>query len=103
MLATQAGSYILIVTNVAGSATSTPAALRILVTPALSGISITGSTVSITVPSTPGLVYMLEYKDLLTDTSWTPLPPPATGTGGILLLQDTNATAPNRFYRVRTE
>jgi hypothetical protein len=94
---------VLVVTNIAGAVTSAPANLRVLVTTDAGSISVTGSTVSITVTSVVGLIYTLESKDLLTDPAWTTIPPSSTGTGGILLLQDTNATVPSRLYRVRTE
>ena len=99
----QAGSYQVIVTNLAGAATSAPAALRILVTPEPGSLVLTGNTFSLSLPGVEGLIYTLEYKDVLTDLDWTPIPPSATGAGAILLLQDTNATVPYRFYRIRTE
>ena len=99
----QAGSYQVVVTNPAGAATSAPAVLRILVTPEPGSLVLTGNTFSVSVPGIQGLIYSLEYKDALTDPDWISIPPSATGAGSILFLQDTNATAPARFYRIRTE
>ncbi|HWY75137.1 MAG TPA: hypothetical protein VN281_05945, partial [Verrucomicrobiae bacterium] len=50
--------------------------------------------------SEPGITYVLEYKNSLSDPAWTPLPPGAAGTGGVLVLQDTTGPQPRRFYRV---
>jgi hypothetical protein len=36
----------------------------------------------------------------LTDTNWTTLSPVTPGTGGQLILQDTNSLPTLRFYRV---
>ena len=44
--------------------------------------------------------YVLQFKNSLADANWTPLPA-MPGNGGLLMLTDTNATAPHRFYRVR--
>ena len=99
----QAGSYTALVTNVSGSTTSSPAVLRVLAPPAVGSIQQSGATVSVTFSSYAGLNYVLEYKSLLTDPIWIPLAPSATGTGGWLMLQDTNPPAQHRFYRVRCE
>jgi hypothetical protein len=99
----QAGTYRVIVTNVAGALTSAPATLRVLVSPLFSGVSKTGSTFSISFPGVNGLVYTLEYKDTLPALLWTPILPATTGSVGTLTLKDTGATGANRFYRVRTE
>jgi hypothetical protein len=99
----QAGNYVLVVTNLGGAITSAPADLRVLVTADAGSINVTGSIASITVTSVVGLIYTLESKDHLTDPTWIPIPPSSTGTGGILILQDTNAFVPSRLYRVRTE
>jgi len=47
-----------------------------------------------------GRVYALEYKDSLSDNTWTALPLVA-GTGGMLLLTDNTAPTSQRFYRVQ--
>ena len=47
-----------------------------------------------------GSVYRLEYKNSLSETMWTPLPLIA-GNGKILVLTDSGASGPQRFYRVR--
>jgi hypothetical protein len=79
------------------------ACCRTLVPPLIAGVSVSGSAVSISVPSVGGLNYTLEYKNALTDASWTPLPPTVTGTAGTIVLQDTNAPTTSRFYRVRAD
>jgi hypothetical protein len=55
---------------------------------------------SCSLPTQNGKVYMMEYKDSLTDSSWTALPL-AAGNGGVLTLTDPIATSSQRFYRVR--
>lgn len=46
-----------------------------------------------------GKVYRMEYKDALSNTTWTPLPL-AAGNGGSLTFTDSTATNSQRFYRV---
>jgi hypothetical protein len=46
---------------------------------------------------------VLEYKNSLDDPTWTPLPPATAATGSVMALQDTNAPAASRYYRVRRE
>ncbi len=58
-----------------------------------------GHRFSVRVPSVRGRVYTLEFKNSLSDPSWTPLPM-VVGDGSELLLSDPNATTPHRFYRV---
>lgn len=57
-----------------------------------------GFSVSLTTRS--GSVYRLEYKNSLSDSTWTPLPLVA-GTGRVVRLNDPATNAPQRFYRVR--
>ena len=98
-----AGSYAVIITNSAGSITSSAALLRVLDWPQLGKVTRSGPLASISFPSVAGLNYTLEYKVSLHDPVWTPLAPALTGTGGVLVLQDTNAVSETRFYRVRCE
>ena len=98
-----AGSYALIITNLAGSAASSNAYLKVLVAPTLAAPEAIGSGISIPVPSVAGLNYLLEYKNTLEDPDWTAVTSWAAGTGGILVLQDTNTPSAPRFYRVRCQ
>jgi hypothetical protein len=98
--ASQAGAYAVVITNAAGSAVSSSASLKVLVPPLIESITPTGTQVSVPVSSIVGLSYLLEYKTSLSDTNWTAVSTWVTGTGGILVLQDTNAVTATRFYRV---
>jgi hypothetical protein len=99
----QAGNYAVVVTNMAGAITSAVASLRVLVSPAITGIALAGGGTSVSLSSVAGLSYTLEYKNSLTDPAWTSLPPTLPGAGPTLILQDTNANPGSRFYRVRCE
>jgi hypothetical protein len=50
-----------------------------------------------------GQIYALEFKNTLSDATWTAILPSVTGSGSIMTLTDTTATVPTRFYRVRTQ
>jgi uncharacterized repeat protein (TIGR01451 family) len=99
----QAGTYAVVITNMAGSTTSTVASLTVLVPITMSGVSLASPAVSISFPSGTGVSYLLEYKNLLDDPTWTPLSPALPGTGGVITLQDTNTPADSRFYRLRSQ
>ncbi len=99
----QAGNYQVIVSNIVASVTSTVASLRVLVAPSIGLIpgAVSSSNVSVALQSLSNLNYLLEYKNTVTDATWTPLPPSIPGTGGPITLHDTNgAVFPSRFYRV---
>jgi alpha-tubulin suppressor-like RCC1 family protein len=59
-----------------------------------------GHSFGFTVPTRNGRVYALEYKNSLNDPQWMSFPLVA-GNGKEQLLIDPDATAPQRFYRVR--
>ena len=67
------------------------------------GLSLTAGTgASITFPSQGGQHYLLEYKNSIEGTTWTPLVS-AGATGSVMVLRDTNAPVARRFYRVLRE
>jgi len=68
--------------------------------PEIDGITVSRTNVTVSINSSAGYQYMLQYKDSLTDPQWLPLTAPAPGTGGSLILVDTNAPGVGRFYRV---
>jgi uncharacterized repeat protein (TIGR01451 family) len=62
------------------------------------------TNVAVSFLSATGFSYALEYKNSLEDAVWTPLPGTQSGTGAVLVLQDTNGTVfPTRFYRVNAQ
>ena len=56
--------------------------------------------VTITVNTTPGFAYQLQFKDDLTAAAWTNLGTATTASGGTLTFTDTTTGHPQRFYRV---
>jgi hypothetical protein len=62
--------------------------------------TLSGNSFSFSIPSQSGRIYALEYKNNITDPTWTPLPLVA-GNGANLVMTDTTATNSQRFYRVR--
>ena len=99
---TDSGSYTVVVRNSGGSVTSAAATLRVLVVPAITGISRAGATAGISFLSESGLSYTVEYRNSLAVPGWTSLTP-VIGTGVRLTVTDPAATAPARFYRVRVQ
>ena len=61
-----------------------------------------GDSVTMSVQTTVGHDYILEYKDTLSDASWTSLPA-VTGDGAQKPLTDPAPAIGQRFYRVRVE
>jgi uncharacterized repeat protein (TIGR01451 family) len=99
-----AGTYSVVVTNALGSAVSFNATLTVLPPPGMGiTIGLAGSAISISFTSQLGSSYLLEYKDSLQDPAWTPLSSAVPALGGAMVLQDTNAPAASRYYRLRRE
>jgi hypothetical protein len=99
----QTGPYFVTITNAAGTTNSSLALLRLLVSPGLnlSRANVTSTNVFFSITSVTGLNYTLQYKNVLSDPSWTTIPPAVLGSGGTILLQDPNPPIqPARFYRV---
>ena len=58
------------------------------------------NTFSLSLPTESGKVYVLEWKQALSDPGWAILPL-VSGNGGVLRLTDSAATNSQRFYRVQ--
>jgi len=69
----------------------------------VSKITKTANTTQISFSTLTGSNYVLEYKNILSDASWIPLPPSVVGNGQVMSLSDTNASTPTRFYRVHLQ
>jgi hypothetical protein len=99
-----AGAFSVVITNALGTTVSSNAALTVLPAPSPSiAINLAGPGVSVSFTSQLGSSYLLEYKDSLADPAWTPLSSPVAATGGVMVLQDTNAPAGSRYYRLRQQ
>ena len=96
----QAGNYTITITNLAGNAAS---AVQLITEMPPIGISIAGTNVYISVRSVVGLSYTLEFKNSLSDASWTPVLPAIPGSGGVIALPDPAPSANERFYRVECQ
>jgi hypothetical protein len=70
------------------------------VAPRLLGAQRLGKQFSLVLQTFVGKNYTLEYKTSLTATTWTSLST-VPGTGALQMLVDSNASGPQRFYRVR--
>jgi hypothetical protein len=90
-----AGNYILIQPTT--TADIIPNARLIIESPSLVGHSFRASVTTMLGP-----IYILEYRNLLTETNWQTAAT-APGTGGTIVLTDPAATNSARFYRIRFE
>ncbi|HEY2952768.1 MAG TPA: lamin tail domain-containing protein [Verrucomicrobiae bacterium] len=99
-----AGAYTVVVSNPAGSATSTPATLSVgpPAPPTVIQPSLHGTNFVLSVNTKICLTYIVECKDTLAAPSWTILNTIA-GNGATMTITNLSATVPRRFYRVRIQ
>jgi uncharacterized repeat protein (TIGR01451 family) len=75
--------------------------VAVMVPPVLNDPSVSASSVSASVNTLTGVGYQLQYKNQLTDPDWIPIGPVVPGTGGVIVLQDSNPpVGASRFYRL---
>jgi hypothetical protein len=63
-------------------------------------IQVSGGNVSLGWPTVPGATYRIQYKNNLTDPTWTTLGSDQSGTGYPLVLTVDTTTNAQRFYRI---
>jgi hypothetical protein len=61
-----------------------------------------GGTFSFSVPTVPGVTYVVEYSSVASGGTWIPVLV-IFGDGSVMTFTDTNATGAQRFYRVRSQ
>jgi hypothetical protein len=99
-----AGNYLVVVTNNFGAVTSSPALLKLMTAP----LSITPAVVSnspnlnLLFSSQTGFTYVVEYKTNLNSSNWTSLLT-TNGTGNPVLIQEPTTNSFSRFYRIRAQ
>jgi T5SS/PEP-CTERM-associated repeat protein len=69
----------------------------------ITSASRTGTSVTVNFTTLAGSNHVLEYKNALSDPSWSAILPGIVGTGNPASLTDTNASVPRRFYRIHLE
>ena len=74
--------------------------LTVVATPRLSGISLSSKQLGLTWPTITNETYQLEYKDNLTNATWTPLDGPLSGTGNSITITNLLSASPQRFFRL---
>jgi alpha-tubulin suppressor-like RCC1 family protein len=99
LLAADAGNYQVIVTNSAGSVTSSVASLTVVLPPQFQPVLATGGNLQFAWNALPGRTYQLQYKSDLLQTNWSALGSPITAVGGAVSTSDA-MTNSQRFYRV---
>jgi hypothetical protein len=102
MQSSNAGAYVVVVDDGFGRSltSSPPANLTIAVNPVMTN-SLSGTTYNMTAPTEVGPNYVVEFKNLLTDPSWTPLKTNA-GNGSPFVVP-VGATNAQRFFRTRMQ
>jgi hypothetical protein len=68
--------------------------------PVFQSIIPTGNSVTLTWSATPGITYRLQYKTDLGSSTWNDVPGDVLASGITASQIDTNATDPQRYYRV---
>ncbi len=97
--ASDAGDYTVVVTNAAGSVTSAPARLRVLISPLLTLAGNETTNFGFAYATVFGSTYVIESKADLNDSVWTPTAT-NTGTGSMTNFSTGLNTSSNRFYRL---
>ena len=64
-------------------------------------VQVSGTNLFLNWPGVAGQTYQLEYKNNLTDPTWTPVGSPVTGTGATLALTNNATASPQRFFHLR--
>jgi hypothetical protein len=99
----QAGNYVVTISNPAGAVVATPQLTILLPGATLAftaGTAAAPGAPAITINSILGLNYSLQYSDSLSASNWTTILPPVPGTGASIILTDPAPSLTARYYRV---
>jgi T5SS/PEP-CTERM-associated repeat protein len=69
----------------------------------ITSIKRSGATATLSFTTLAGSNHVLEYKNSFVTNAWTQILPGLVGTGGVMTNRDTNATVPNRLYRIHVQ
>jgi hypothetical protein len=94
-----AGGYSVVVSNAYGTASSSMADLAVAPPLSIEFIALGEAGVTIGWSAVPGQSYLLQSKDNLEDTNWTPVLPMVTATAPSVLLTNALKNSTQQFYR----
>jgi T5SS/PEP-CTERM-associated repeat protein len=93
------GTIVGALTNHGTIATNCNASLQ----PSITSVQKVGSVGTVWFTTLTGHTYTLMFATNLSGANWTPILPPANGSGGMMMLNDPAATSPGRFYRISVQ
>ncbi len=97
-----AGSYAVVVTNLYGSALSTPAILVVSATlPQFQSVTVANNTINFSCSAVAGLRYQVQYTTNLAPSDWTDLGDVVLATNSTLMVTGAVNGSSQRFYRVK--
>jgi hypothetical protein len=76
--------------------------LAVVAAPTITNPKLTGTTFTLSVSTQTGFNYVLEFKNSLNDSNWTPIQT-NNGNGGLIALTNTGVYGPSRFYHIRVQ
>ena len=97
---TNSGSYAVVITNAAGSITSSVSILNIVLPPQLTGATGSPGSLQFNVNTITGLNYVVQTTTNLSASSWTSVLTNNTGLSGTVNFQTNTTSSPNKFYRL---
>ena len=97
--AAQAGEYSVVVSNGYGNVTSTLAALTVAPPLSIGTFVLDGGHSTIGWNAVPGENYLLQSKNNLNDTNWTPVPPTVRATDWAIFVTNALNSSTQQFYR----
>lgn len=65
--------------------------------------TMSGANIHVSFPTQSGYSYQLQYKNSLSDPTWTSVGAPVSGNGSVQFINDPVATTGNRFYHVQVQ
>ena len=97
---TSTTTYTVTVTDANGCTASDSMDVIVIPTPVIESITQSGTDITLVWSTLAGQTYRVEYKDNLTDVSWTALTPDVTAAGATATKTDLAPASPQRFYRI---
>jgi hypothetical protein len=97
---TNSGNYTVVITNTAGSVTSSVTSLNIALPPSVKAGIVSPGNIQITANTLTGLTYVVESATNLAAPAWIPVLTNSTGSTGSLSFQTNAISAPSSFYRL---